>query len=112
MAQHKAAKVCQVVLVAAMTLATQLALVTPSVVEFLAAPATWLIQEAPALQESQVVQLVPFHRSRGHPKHQGLVEMRFHLNLSDHFFEPVDGPTLVYCQVWRLSSHSHLPEGS
>ena len=74
-AQHKAAKVCQVVLVAAMALATQLALVTPSVMEFLAAPATWLIQEAPALHESQVVQLVPFHRSRGHPKHQGLVEM-------------------------------------
>ena len=69
-AQHKAAKVCQVVLVAAMALATQLALVTPSVMEFLAAPATWLIQEAPALQESQVVQLVPFHRSRGHPKHE------------------------------------------
>lgn len=75
MAQQEAAKVCQVVLVAAMALATQLALVTPSVVEFLAAPATWLIPEAPALQESQVAQPVPFHRSRGHPKHPGLVEM-------------------------------------
>lgn len=74
-AQQEAAKVCQVVLVAAMALATQLALVTPSVVEFLAAPATWLIPEAPALQESQVAQPVPFHRSRGHPKHPGLVEM-------------------------------------
>ena len=73
--QHMAAKVCRVVLLAPMALACQLALETPSVEKSLPAPVTWLIPEAPALQESQVVQLVPFHRSRGHPKHQGLVEM-------------------------------------
>ena len=65
---------CRVVLVAAMALATQLALETPSVEESLPAPATWRIPEAPALQESQVVQPLPFRRSRGHPTHQGLVE--------------------------------------
>ena len=72
-----------VVLVAAMALATQLSLVTPSVEESLvapsveeslAAPVTRLIPEAPVLPESQVVQPVPFHRSWGHPTHQGLVE--------------------------------------
>ena len=75
MAQQEAAKVCQVVLVAAMALATQLALVTPSVVEFMEVQVTWLVPEAPALQESQVAQLVPFCRSRGHLTLQGLVEM-------------------------------------
>ena len=49
MAQHKAAKVCQVVLVAAMTLATQLALVTPSVVEFLAAPPVKVERSSPPI---------------------------------------------------------------
>ena len=73
-AQHGAAKVCRVVLVAAMALATQLALETPSVEESLPAPATWLIPETPALLESQVVQPLPFRRSRGHPTHQGLAE--------------------------------------
>ena len=74
-AQHGAAKVCRVVLVAAMALATQLALETPSVEESLPAPATWLLfPETPALPESQVVQPLPFRRSRGHPTHQGLVE--------------------------------------
>ena len=73
-AQHGAAKVCRVVLVAAMALATQLALETPSV-ESLPAPATWLlIPETPALPESQVAQPLPFRRSRGHPMHQGLAE--------------------------------------
>ena len=41
-AQHVVPKVCWVVLVAAMALVTQLALVMPSVPESLAAPATWL----------------------------------------------------------------------
>ncbi|XP_043753579.1 uncharacterized protein LOC122690728 isoform X4 [Cervus elaphus] len=73
-AQHMVAKVCQVVLVAAMALATQLALEMPSVEESLPAPATWLIPETPALPESQVAQPLPFRRSRGHPTDQGLVE--------------------------------------
>ena len=63
-----------VVLVAAMALATQLFLVTPSVEESLVPLVTRLIPEAPVLPESQVVQLVPSHRSWGHPTHQGLVE--------------------------------------
>ena len=66
-AQHGAAKVCRVVLVAAMALATQLALETPSVEES-------LIPETPALPESQVAQPLPFRRSRGHPTLQGLAE--------------------------------------
>ena len=66
---------CRVVLAAAMALATQLALETPSVEESLPAPATWLIPETPALPESQVAQPLPFRRSRGHPTHQGLVEL-------------------------------------
>ena len=48
---------------------------TPSVVEFMEVQVTWLVPEAPALQESQVAQLVPFCRSRGHLTLQGLVEM-------------------------------------
>ena len=71
-AQHRAAKVCRVVLVAAMALATQLALEMPSVGE----SATWLIPETSALLESQVAQLLPFRRSWGHPTHQGLAEMQ------------------------------------
>ena len=73
-AQHMEPKVCRVVLVAAMALATQLALETPSVEESLPAPATWLIPETPALPESQVAQPLPFCRSQGHPTHQGLAE--------------------------------------
>lgn len=73
--QHKAAKVCRVVLVAAMALASQLSLVTPSVKKSLLAPATWLIPETPALPDSQVVQPLPFRRSRGHLTFQGLVEL-------------------------------------
>ena len=57
-----------------MALVTQLALVTPSVTESLAAPVTRLIPEAPELLESQVVQPLPFRRSQGHPMHHGLVE--------------------------------------
>ena len=72
--QHMAAKVCRVVLLAPMALASQLALETPSVEKSLPAPVTWLIPEAPALQQSQVAQPLPFRRSRGHPTHQGLVE--------------------------------------
>ena len=75
-AQHRAAKVCRVVLVAAMALATQLALVTRSIEESLPALVNWLIPETPALQESQVVQPLPFRRSWGHPTHQGLAEMQ------------------------------------
>lgn len=74
-AQHMVATECQVVLVARMTLVTQLALVTSSVTGFMEALVTWLVPEAPALQESQVAQLVPFCRSRGHLTLQGLVEM-------------------------------------
>lgn len=74
-AQHMAPKVCRVVLVATMALATQLALVTPSVEKSPPAPATWLIPETPALPESQVAQPLPFRRSRGHVTFQGLVEM-------------------------------------
>jgi hypothetical protein len=73
-AQHVVAAASRVVLVARMTLTTQLALVMPSAVEFMEALVTWLVPEAPALQESQVAQPVPFRRSRGHPTHQGLVE--------------------------------------
>ena len=73
-AQHGTAKVCRVVLVAAMALATQMALVTRSIEESLPALATWLIPEAPELQESQLAQPLPFRRSWGHPTHQGLVE--------------------------------------
>ena len=73
--QHMAAKVCRVVLLARMTLTTQLALVMPSAVEFMEALVTWLVPEAPALQESQVVQLLPFRTSRGHHTLQGLVEI-------------------------------------
>ena len=69
-----AAKVCRVVLLAIMALASQLALETPSVEKSLPAPVTWLIPEAPALPESQVAQPLPFRRSQGHPTHQGLVE--------------------------------------
>jgi hypothetical protein len=72
--QHMAAKVCRVVLLATMALASQLALETPSVEKCLPAPVTGLIPEAPALQESQVAQPLPFRRSQGHPTHQGLVE--------------------------------------
>ena len=36
---------------------------------------SWLVPEAPALQESQVVQLLPFRTSRGHHTLQGLVEI-------------------------------------
>ena len=75
-AQHGAAKVCRVVLVAVMALATQLALETLSVEESLPAPATWLIPETPALPESQVAQPLPFSRSQGHPTHQGQAEMQ------------------------------------
>ena len=46
------AKVCPVVMVAAMALATQLALVTPSVLQSLVTLENWVIPEAPALQES------------------------------------------------------------
>lgn len=74
-AQHVAATACRVVSVAAMALASHLALVTPSIVAFMVALPTWLIPEAPALQESQVVLPLPFCRSRGHPTLQGLVEM-------------------------------------
>ncbi|KAI4545239.1 hypothetical protein MG293_005505 [Ovis ammon polii] len=74
-AQHMVATECQVVLVARMTLVTQLALVTSSVTGFMEALVTWLVPEAPALQESQVAQLVPFCRSQGHLTLQGLVEM-------------------------------------
>ena len=74
-AQHGAAKVCWAVLAAAMALASQLALETPSIEESLPAPATWLIPETPALPESQVAQQpLPFRSSRGHPTHQGLAE--------------------------------------
>lgn len=73
-AQHVVAAASRVVLVARMTLTTQLALVMPSAVEFMEALVTWLVPEAPALQESQVAQPLPFRRSQGHPTHQGLVE--------------------------------------
>ena len=74
-AQHMAPKVCLVVLVAAMALATQLALEMPPFEESPPAPATWLIPDISALPESQVAQQpLPFRRSRGHPTHQGLVE--------------------------------------
>lgn len=69
-AQHMAPKVCRVVLVATMALATQLA-----VEKSPPAPATWLIPETAALPESQVAQPLPFRRSRGHVTFQGLVEM-------------------------------------
>ena len=75
-AQHGAAKVCWAVLAAAMALASQLALETPSIEESLPAPATWLIPETPALPESQVAQPLPFRSSRGHPTHQGQAEMQ------------------------------------
>ena len=74
-AQHVVAAASRVVLVARMTLTTQLALVMPSAVEFMEALVTWLVPEAPALQESQVVQLLPFRTSRGHHTLQGLVEI-------------------------------------
>lgn len=69
-----AAKVCRGVLLAVMALVSQLALEMPSVKQSLPVPVTWLIREAPALQESQGAQPLPFCRSRGHPTHQGLVE--------------------------------------
>lgn len=72
------AKVCPVVMVVAMALATQLALVTPSVLQSLATPATWVIPETPVLQESHEAQLVTFCRSWGHSTHQG-VEETLHL---------------------------------
>ena len=57
------AKVCPVVMVVAMALAT---------------PATWVIPETPVLQESHEAQLVTFCRSWGHSTHQG-VEETLHL---------------------------------
>ena len=68
------AKVYPVVMVAAMALATQLALVTPSVLQSLATPETQVIPEAPALQESHVAQPVTFCRSWGRSTHQGVEE--------------------------------------
>lgn len=47
-AQHMVATECQVVLVARMTLVTQLALVTSSVTGFMEALVTWLVPEAPS----------------------------------------------------------------
>lgn len=79
-AQHVVAAASRVVLVARMTLTTQLALVMPSAVEFMEALVTWLVPEAPALQESQVVQLLPFRTSRGHHTLLGLLKA-LHLEL-------------------------------
>nr|CAI9689547.1 unnamed protein product [Rangifer tarandus platyrhynchus]CAI9689551.1 unnamed protein product [Rangifer tarandus platyrhynchus] len=73
-AWHMSAKVYAVVMVAAMALATQLALVTPSVLQSLAAPETQVIPGAPALQESHVAQPVTFCRSWGRSTHQGVEE--------------------------------------
>lgn len=61
-------QVCPVVMVAVMALATQLALMTPSVLQSLATLATCVIPEAPALQESHEAQLVTFYRSWGPPR--------------------------------------------
>nr|CAI9689543.1 unnamed protein product [Rangifer tarandus platyrhynchus] len=72
-AQHVTTTACQVVLLATMALATQLALVALSVLESLAAPVTRLIPR-PQRCRSQVAQPLPFRRSRGHPTFQGLVE--------------------------------------
>ena len=79
------AKVCQVVLVAMVTLATQLALVTPSVLESLATWVTWLTPER-LTQESQVGQPVPFHIPWGHPTLRGLVQT---LHLELEFWSPL-----------------------